>query len=63
MREREIIAVKFGERFSDEEQSVRERDLNNATKIAEFFVKKGYSLFDVLIRCVQNILLVLFLET
>jgi hypothetical protein len=51
MREREIIAVKFGKRFSDEEQSVTERELNNVTKIAEFFTEKGYSLLDVLIRC------------
>ncbi len=50
MREKEIIAVSVGERFQFE-QSVAERELNTAIKIAEFFVKKGHSLFDVLIRC------------
>jgi len=50
MREDEIIAVKFGERFQYE-LSLTEKELNSATKIAEFFTKKGYSLLDVLIRC------------
>jgi hypothetical protein len=50
MREKEIIAVSVGARFQFE-QSVAEGELNSATKIAEFFIKKGYSLFDVLIRC------------
>jgi len=50
MREDEIIAVKVGERFQHE-LNLTEKILNNITKIAEFFTKKGYSLLDVLIRC------------
>jgi hypothetical protein len=50
MREKELIAVSVGVRFRFE-QSVAERELNSAIKIAKFFIKKGYSLFDVLIRC------------
>ena len=49
MREKEIIAVNVGIKFQFE--SVQEKDLNSAIKIAEFFIKKGYSLLDVLIRC------------
>jgi hypothetical protein len=50
MREKEIIAVSVGAR-PQIDQSVEERERNSAIKIAEFFIKKGYSLFDVLIRC------------
>ncbi len=50
MREKEIIAVRVGVR-PQIEQSVGERERNSTIKIAEFFTKKGYSLWDVLIRC------------
>jgi hypothetical protein len=50
MREDELIAVKFGERFQYE-RSMMDKELDNITRVAEFFTKKGYSLLDVLIRC------------
>jgi hypothetical protein len=50
MREKELIDVSVGLRIQVE-HSVAEGELNSAIKIAKFFIKKGYSLFDVLIRC------------
>jgi hypothetical protein len=52
-RETEILYVKFGERFLNEEdeEEVTEKEMRNIIKISEFFTKRGYSLLDVLIRC------------
>jgi hypothetical protein len=53
LREREISAVRTGERFQYDDELLRmiKEESNKAPEVADFFIKKGYSMLDVLIRC------------
>ena len=51
IREDEIIAVKFGERFQNDEETITNEELDRVTKVSDFFTKRRYSSLDVLVRC------------